>query len=116
MKRLILLSLALLPTVAFAPSYNERMSVQDLYYKLLRESELVRQDEERAAQEKAKKEREKRFRRHQIQRVGPDPAPEDDLTIDQPEEENVLEKPYKDSDALEQPNARDSILDDPIDD
>lgn len=96
---------------AMAASYDERMSVRDLYYKLLRESEAVKRDEERADIEQRKKERAKVFRHHEIQRIGPDP--EEDLTVDAPVTTDILENPYPGKDRLSPAEIENSPLDQP---
>lgn len=78
---------------------NKRGSALDLYYKLYRQSEQVQRQIEKDNQAAIEAQKKIIDRHHKIQRIGPDPKPEDDQTLSYPVETNPLKSPYKQQDA-----------------
>ena len=93
------MSVVLSPAI---PNNFENMSPNDLYLKLYRQSQGV--DREVQAQDQKKVEEQKRGidYHHRIQRIGPDPAPDDDLTFEHVPDPNPLHPPYAPGDKLQE--------------
>lgn len=91
---------------------SERMSARDLYYKLLQQSTNVELDEEAQAEKKQTEAWKKMDRHHKIQRIGPDPKPENDNTLQIPVDPNPLRPPYGPSDLAKEPKSNNTPIDD----
>lgn len=92
----------------------QRLSPRDLYYQLLQQSNNVDITEQKEAEKKQVETWQQEDRHHALQRIGPDPKPEDDQTLAPLPDPSPLHAPYaeSDKDAEERQNQRDDKMDD----